>query len=221
MCGRFTLATPDQGTLRARFPQLGESVAIERRFNVAPGDDILAVTAERGGELLHWGLLPGYTTINARAETLVERPAFREAFRRRRCLVVADGFYEWQRRPGGGRRAFWITRTDGAPFAFAGLWAQRDGARRCAIVTTTPAPALSHVHDRMPVILPPDAEEPWLHGGVSSEALRDLCVPFEDVALTAVGPKVNDARFDDPACLEPPPGEPSAPQQLGLLDDHG
>ena len=130
MCGRYTLATPDPSQLRARFP-IGKHLEVRRRFNVAPGDDVLAVVrrpqSEPEGALLRWGLVPywaagskelGVKTINARAETVAERPAYRDAFARRRCLIVADGFYEWS-----GGTPHWITREDGEPFAFAGLWA--------------------------------------------------------------------------------------------------
>ena len=152
MCGRYSLATADAGRLRARFP-LGESVEIRQRFNVAPGDDVLAVTTSREGEprgdVLRWGLVPhwaadattGYKMINARAETVAERPAYRDAFARRRCLLVADGFYEWERREGLAKQPWWVTQADGKPFAFAGLWAIWHGPdetvlRTCSIVTT-------------------------------------------------------------------------------------
>ena len=133
MCGRYSLATPDPGDLRARFG-IGESVEIRTRYNVAPGDEVLAVTTDREGhprgELLRWGLVPswakspdtGLKMINARLETATEKPAFRRAFERFRCLIVADGFYEWRRATAGPKQPFHITRTDGRPFAFAGLW---------------------------------------------------------------------------------------------------
>jgi putative SOS response-associated peptidase YedK len=132
MCGRYTLAGPDPSQLRARYP-IGERLEVRRRWNVAPGDDVLAVVQrDRAqapeGELLRWGLVPfwasdpsgiGVKTINARAETVAERPAYRDAFERRRCLILADGFYEWS-----GGVPHWITLADGDPlFAFAGLWA--------------------------------------------------------------------------------------------------
>ena len=137
MCGRYTLAGPDPSVLRARFP-LGESVEIERRFNVAPGDDVVGVIRRREhepeGTLLRWGLVPhwakdpkvGYRTINARAESLDERPAFKRAFERHRCLIVADGFYEWRKlddSPRPPKQPYWIRLASGEPFAFAGLWA--------------------------------------------------------------------------------------------------
>src|SRR5690348_9457936 len=178
MCGRYTLATHDPADIRARFP-VGESVEIRQRYNVAPGDDVLAVTTDREGaprgELLHWGLVPswskgpggGLKMINARVETVAERPAFRRAFERYRCLIVADGFYEWRRQPGGPKQPFHITPTTGGVFAFAGLWSiwYADGGeklRSCTILTTTPNEAIAPLHDRMPVILAPDHEQRWL-----------------------------------------------------------
>ena len=224
MCGRYTLATPDLGQLRARWP-LAESLQIERRYNVAPGDDVLAVVqraddAAPEGTLLRWGLVPFWAkdpkavaakTINARAETVAERPAYRDAFERRRCLIVADGFFEWS-----GGVPHWITREDGAPFAFAGLWAswRPQGASReveplrsCAIVTTAAAGPVRALHDRMPVILPAgDAEAVWIDPATPAGALHALLAPAGPPALAfrPVSRNVNDARHDAPDCLDPP-----------------
>lgn len=222
MCGRYTLATPDPSALRARFG-LGEGVEIRRRFNVAPGDDVVTVTTDKEGaprgDTLRWGLVPhwahdpatGYKMINARAETISERPAYRDAFRRFRCLVVADGFYEWERRPGRPKQPWWITRADGEPFAFAGLWAIWHGPgdtvlRTCTIVTTRASRSLRDLHDRMPVILPPQAEAAWLDPGTTERDLEGLLVPWPDESTAArrVGTAVNDARHDGPDCLAPP-----------------
>jgi putative SOS response-associated peptidase YedK len=201
---------------------VGERVEVRRRFNVAPGDDVLAVTTDRDGaprgELLRWGLVPHWAEtpepplkmINARAETLAERPAYREAFERFRCLILADGFYEWQATP-SGKRAFHITRSDGVPFAFAGLWStwRRDDAelRSCSIVTTHANPALAPLHDRMPVILEPTTEDAWLDSTTPRQVLTELLRPLADdeTALREVGPAVNDARYDGPECLAAPP----------------
>lgn len=221
MCGRYSLAGPDPSTLRDRFP-LGERVEVRRRFNVAPGDQVLTVTTDRDGaprgEVLRWGLVPhwaadpatlGLKLINARSETMAEKASFRDAFERRRCLVLADGFYEWEKRPDGTKQPWWVTRPDGEPFAFAGLWATWRGRpdveplRTCAIVTTRASAALAHIHDRMPVMLPPGAEEAWLDHGTPPAVLRELCVPLEDTGTRALGAAVNDARYDGPDCLEP------------------
>jgi putative SOS response-associated peptidase YedK len=222
VCGRYTLATPNPAEVRARFP-IGESVEVRRRYNVAPGDEVLAVTTDREGaprgELLRWGLVPswakqpetGLKMINARVETVAERPAYRRAFQRYRCLIVADGFYEWRRIPSGPKQAFHITRSDGGVFAFAGLWSiwrGEDGRqlRTCTILTTAAGPAIAPLHDRMPVILGPGAEAAWLERSQPPERLRELLVGLgpEHTALRPVGPAVNDARYDGPECLAPP-----------------
>jgi putative SOS response-associated peptidase YedK len=230
MCGRYSLATPAGNDLRARFA-LGESLEVRQRFNVAPGDEVVTVTTskegEPRGELLKWGLVPhwakdpatGFKMINARAESVAEKPAYRDALKTRRCLVVADGFYEWQAREGRAKKLPWhVTRSDGAPFAFAGLWAIWHGPgdqvlRTCTIVTTDANATLRDVHDRMPVILPDQgAEEAWLDHGTPAPALAELLAPLDD-ALThrrAVGPAVSDARYDGPECLaDAGPDEPT------------
>jgi putative SOS response-associated peptidase YedK len=221
VCGRYSLAAPNPAEVRARFP-IDESVEIRRRYNVAPGDEVLAVTTDRDGnprgELLRWGLVPswakqadtGLKMINARLETVAERPAFRRAFERYRCLIIADGFYEWRRQPSGPKQAFHITRTDGLPFAFAGLWSIWYGEndqklRTCTIITTAASSAIAPLHDRMPVILAPDAEAAWLEASQPPARLRELLVGLgpDQTALRPVGPAVNDARYDGPECLAP------------------
>jgi putative SOS response-associated peptidase YedK len=228
MCGRYTLATPSPADVRARFP-VGESVEIRRRFNIAPGDDVLAVTTDKEGaprgELLRWGLVPswsrsqdtGLKMINARIETVAERPAFRRAFERYRCLILADGFYEWQRIPNRPKQPFHITRADQAPFAFAGLWSiwhREDGTklRSCTILTTAPNASIAELHDRMPVILEPDAERLWLDAAASPSQLREILggLPAPQTSLRPVGFAVNDARYDGPECLAPPQPDPQA-----------
>lgn len=225
MCGRYTLSGTDPSHLRARWP-IGERLEVRRRFNVAPGDDVLAVVAHdegpsgRAGALLRWGLVPswapdpkqlGVSTINARAETVAERPAYRDAFERRRCLILADGFYEWS-----GGMPHWITRRDGEPFAFAGLWAtwRPKGASRdveplrsCSIVTTAASGPVARLHDRMPVILAgAEPESLWIDPGSPADDLLALCraeaVPA--LELRPVSRAVNDARHDQPDCLDPP-----------------
>jgi len=225
VCGRYTLAGPDPSQLRARYP-IGERLEVRRRWNVAPGDDVLAVVqrapdAAPEGELLRWGLVPfwasdpsqvGVKTINARAETVAERPAYRDAFERRRCLIVADGFYEWS-----GGVPHWITLADrGAPFAFAGLWASwrpkgasREGEplRSCSIVTTAAAGPVRSLHDRMPVILTPEQEALWIDPATPAEELRAVCLSPDgapELQFRPVSRAVNDARYDGPECLDPP-----------------
>ncbi|MGH2888302.1 MAG: SOS response-associated peptidase [Solirubrobacteraceae bacterium] len=225
MCGRYSLAVQDPFDVRARFP-IGESVEVRRRFNVAPGDEVLAVTTDKQGEpcgeLLRWGLVPswakqpdtGLKMINARVETVAERPAFRRAFDRWRCLIVADGFYEW-RRTGGPKRPYHITETGGDLFAFAGLWSvwhAPDGGtlRTCTILTTAANDAVAQLHDRMPVILAPEHESAWLDASTPRVELEAALagLPAERTALTEVSTAVNDARYDGPECLAPPGTDP-------------
>jgi putative SOS response-associated peptidase YedK len=219
VCGRYTLAAPNPAEVRGRFP-IGESIEVRRRFNVAPGDQVLAVTTDRDGnprgELLRWGLVPswakqpdtGLKMINARVETVADRPAFRRAFERYRCLIIADGFYEWRRLPAGPKQPFHITRSDGGPFAFAGLWSIWRGEddrklRTCTILTTAANSAIAPLHDRMPVILEPASESAWLEPGQPTARLRELLggLTPRETTLRPVGPAVNDARYDGPECL--------------------
>lgn len=233
MCGRYTLTAPADA-LRQRFP-LGESVQLAVRFNVAPGDEVVTVGLRDGrpvGRLLRWGLVPpwapdpsgAFKMINARAETVAEKPAYRDAFARRRCLVLADGFYEW-RRVGPLRQPYHVTRADGAPFAFAGLWSgwrdptggpDGDGwLRTCAIVTTEANARIADIHPRMPVILDPAAEAEWLDPATPPARLHELLrpLPAELTAVRPVSQAVNDARRDGPECLaDPAPTAPAAAQ---------
>jgi putative SOS response-associated peptidase YedK len=228
MCGRYTLSTPDPAAIRDRFP-IGESIEVRQRFNVAPGDEVLAVTTDKEGtprgDLLRWGLVPtwakspdtGMKMINARLETVSERPAYRRAFERFRCLIVADGFYEWQPTATGPKQPFHITRDDGGLFAFAGLWSiwhAPDGGklRTCTILTTAANSAISGLHDRMPVILGRDSEPEWLDISTPPVRLTEILagLPADKTALTPVGLAVNDARYDGPDCLAPPAEDPQA-----------
>jgi putative SOS response-associated peptidase YedK len=221
MCGRYTLTDPDPRLLRFRFG-LTESAEIEQeaRYNVAPTDPVLAVRLNREGQrvpgTLRWGLVPHYADpddfdrllINARAETVAEASAFRDAFRAHRCLIVADGFYEW-REEETGKKPVWITRPSREPFAFAGLWAKAsrtDGSalHSCAIVTCEPGEVVAPIHDRMPVLLEQGAESPWLDPEANEEALRALLRPTDELMVTEVSDAVNDVRQDGPALIEPP-----------------
>jgi putative SOS response-associated peptidase YedK len=228
VCGRYTLATPDPAEIRARFGIAGP-VDIRPRYNVAPGDEVLAVTTDREGqrrgELLRWGLVPswsktpdhGLKMINARVETVATRPAFRGALERFRCLIVADGFYEWRRMPEGRKQAFHITRGDGELLAFAGLWSiwrgpDGDKLRSCTILTAGANTAIAPLHDRMPIILDPEAESPWLYSRTPVAELGKLLdgLPPSRTSIRPVGPAVNDARYDGPECLEDPREEQPA-----------
>jgi putative SOS response-associated peptidase YedK len=226
MCGRYTLTNPDPVKLSTRF-MLGESAVpkFEPRFNVAPTDPVLAVRrtddAAREAGRLRWGLVPGRWAeksgarplINARAEGLTSQPAFAESFRERRCLIPADGFYEW-RRDEHGRRPFWIARPDGDLFAFAGIWAalparasgdEGELLHSCAIVTTEPNTLIRPIHDRMPVILDPSLEAAWLDPEAEEDELLAMLgpAPADLLALREISDAVNDVRNDGPELLEP------------------
>lgn len=221
MCGRYTLTDPDPRLLRLRFG-LDESVEIEQpaRYNVAPTDPVLAIRVNDGGARepgrLRWGLIPqdadpkdfGRGPINARAETVAKARPFREAFERGRCLIVADGFYEW-RQTETGKRPMWITRPEREFFAFAGISAatpREDGSavHSCAIITCPPGEVVAPIHDRMPVILDPDAEPAWLDPDRSRDDLLELLQPTDELEVTEASELVNDVRNDGPELIEPP-----------------
>jgi putative SOS response-associated peptidase YedK len=237
MCGRYTLAAPDPAQLRARFG-IAEAVALTPRYNVAPGDRILAITTDKAGvartEDLRWGLVPPFLSepgpsgrmINARAESVAEKPAYRGAFQRFRCLIPADGFYEWARLGDGPKRAFHITRADHEAFAFAGLWSvwhrgMDDEIRSATIITAAANSAVAPLHDRMPVILAPANEATWLDPATPAPVLTHLLsgLSAEGTALRPVGPAVNNARYDGPDCLADPPADTgeAAPAQTALF----
>jgi putative SOS response-associated peptidase YedK len=227
MCGRFAFYSPHEAVTRL----FGVVAApeIEPRYNIAPTQFVAAVretNGPRGLAMLYWGLVPswardkaiGARMINARAETLVEKPSFRTAFRRRRCLVLADGYYEWQRQA-AVKQPYFIGFVDGAPFGMAGLWERwRDPAtgeplESCCIVTTSPAPAVAHVHDRMPAIIPPAAHAEWLDPrNEATDRLARLLGPCDLPGLQArpVSRRVNDARNQGPDLIEQAPITPDA-----------
>ena len=218
MCGRYSLIA-DLGELAKRYEFDGDELALEPAHNIAPTQDVLTVVGgeTRRGGFMRWGLIPrwaknasiGSRMINARAETVSEKPAFRDALRRRRCLVLADGFYEWQR-TGAARKPMRVVMRAGEPFAFAGLWSvwrDPDGNRipSCAIITTTANDLLRPVHDRMPVVLPREMEEFWLDRSVDDpDALGSVLTPYPDDAMKAyeVSTLVNSAANDGPEVIE-------------------
>jgi len=226
MCGRYTNRFTWK-ELHERLDLIGTPLNLRPRYNVAPSQDVAVVRASNAGRtlaMLRWGLIPGWARdptighklINARSETAAEKPSFRSAFRHRRCLIPADGFYEWQRR-GGTRRPWLFGLRDGAPMIFAGLWerwtvpegaaltgslAERspgDAVETCTILTTAANETVAPVHGRMPVILESDAWDPWLAGG------RVALGPCPADAMTAhpVSTHVNRPANDDPRCVEP------------------
>ena len=220
MCGRFVLkGSPSE---IARMLGLDIVPNLEPRYNIAPGQDVLAVRltdAGRAAVRLRWGLVPfwakdaaiGNKMINARAETVAGKAAFRHAFRKRRCLIPADGFYEWQERgKGRPRQPFHIHKADGAPFAFAGLWERwgrgSEALESCTIVTTSAPRSLEAIHERVPVILTADGMEAWLATPEeAADGLQGLLAPLPDGELVAepVSSAVNNVRNDGPECQEP------------------
>jgi putative SOS response-associated peptidase YedK len=222
MCGRYSLAVTNPAQVRVSYP-VGEALEIRPRYNVAPTDPVLAVTTDRAGqprgEMLRWGLVPGWARdahgaarmINARAETVAERPAYSRAFERMRCLIPADGFYEWQRSSTGPKQPFHITATGRELFAFAGIWSvwhAPDGGtlRSCSILTTAANEVIAPLHDRMPVILGREQESTWLDPVTPVPALFELLagLPAAETSLRPVSTAVNDVRYDGPDCLRDP-----------------
>lgn len=222
MCGRFTL-TADPADLQEAFEWVNFGNAIlTPRYNIAPTQPI-AVVANKGKNMLDfftWGLVPfwakdpsfGSRMINARAETLAEKPSFKNAFRRRRCLILADGFYEWQKIPGEKVKIpTYIHLKDRKPFAFAGLWEEwnsSDGSQilSATIITTKPNELVKHIHNRMPVILPESVFEQWLAPGeADSQDLSTLLRPFDASQMVTypVSRMVNNPQNDNPACIQP------------------
>ncbi|QDV35659.1 SOS response-associated peptidase [Tautonia plasticadhaerens] len=218
MCGRYTLRTTAREI--AETFDVPEVPELPARFNIAPTQDVPVVRLGDGGRefhLLHWGLIPswaddpdiGSRMINARAETVAEKPAFRRAFRSRRCLVVSDGFFEW-RREGGRKQPYFIRMKDDRPFAFAGLWERWDKLgepiESCTLITGEPNEVVALIHDRMPVIVPESAYEHWLDPDVQDpKRLQGLLVPCpsEEMEAYPVSTLVNSPSNDVERCVEP------------------
>lgn len=220
MCGRYAFFSPAEAVRRTF--ALDEVPELEPRYNIAPTQDVPSVRAGEEGArafvMLHWGLVPkwakeraiGNRMINARSETLAEKPSFRDAFRKRRCLVLADGWYEWQVAP-GGKQPWFIRMKDARPFAFAGLWERwkdpADGGMldSCAIVTTDASQSIRKIHDRMPAVLAESDWDRWLDTAFSdTDKLSELLHPFEPKALQAwpVSRLVNAPKNQGPKLVE-------------------
>lgn len=221
MCGRFTLAA-DQTTLSMTFPGFNIPEAPSPRYNIAPSQPVAVVANRetRDLEFYKWGLIPfwakdpaiGNRMINARAESLGEKAAFKHAYKRRRCVILADGFYEWHRPPGEKHKIpVRIQMRSGAPFAFAGLWESwkpEDAVPvlSCAIITCEPNALMAKIHPRMPVILDPEDFDRWLDPAPHDPGSLDgLLRPYDAEAMTAypVSTLVNNPLNDDPGCIEP------------------
>lgn len=240
MCGRFTVAVPREDLLD-EFGLTEAPFDIHPRYNVAPTQIAPVILAGEDGRLrlagFRWGLVPWWATgidvgsrmINARAESMADKPAFRDAFRQRRCLVPTDGWFEWQR-TGSRKTPMWIHMRSRRPFAFAGLWEswgpRDDRLHTFTIVTTDAAPAVKHIHDRMPVVLGREARERWLAPETTAGELLELARPYagDDLDFWPVSTLVNSPNNDLPDCLYPvetpvampgdPPAESSSPDEL-------
>ena len=222
MCGRFTL-TATTTTLTETFPGLELSDQPIPRYNITPTQDVAVVANNNAAkiEFFRWGLIPswakdpaiGNRMINARSETLAEKPSFRTAYKRRRCLVLADGYYEWRKQPGGGAKTpYYIRMASAQLFAFAGLWEQwkptreSDAVLSCTIITCPPNKMLEQIHHRMPVILDNDAYDQWLKPTDQAPAeLNHLLKPYpaDEMTAFAVSRLVNKPSNDTPDCILP------------------
>ena len=220
MCGRFALKAPPR-TIQEHF-HLPETIELAPRYNIAPSQAIAVVRHLQGDknrqlDSLRWGLIPhwakdmkiGYKMINARSETLAHKPSFRTAFKKRRCLIVADGFYEWKH-AGRRKEPFYVQLENGTVFGFAGLWESwksPDGniVESCTVITTSANELIRKIHDRMPVILPPEDYETWLQDSTQEQTLQQLLAPYpaEKMEMYRVSSEVNSPKNDTPACILP------------------
>jgi putative SOS response-associated peptidase YedK len=219
MCGRFTLRTTGEAV--ADFFGLREIPTLPPRFNIAPTQPVPVVRMSQEGRelaMLRWGLIPswaehpaiGNRMMNARADGVATKPSFRKAFRQRRCLVVADGFYEWKKL-NGRKQPYYLHMKDGQPFAFAGIWEHWDRGKEpiesCTILTTEPNELAASIHDRMPVILNPADYDVWLDPKVQDMQRLEppLLVPYTSEVMAAypVSTRVNSPANNDAGCIEP------------------
>lgn len=218
MCGRFSIFA-DPSRLAERFEVGLPAEGLRPRYNAAPTQALPVILNEgdRAIQLLRWGLVPfwakdpsiGSQMINARAETLAEKPSFRNALKKRRCLVLADGFYEWKKTP-TGKIPMRVALTSGDPFAFAGLWEiwdspEGDKLRTFTIVTTSPNELVEPIHNRMPVILRPEHEALWMDNHAEPAAWLDVLRPYPAELMRAypISKRVNSVGNDDPDVVKP------------------
>lgn len=217
MCGRFSLTQSAEPI--AQIFQLPDLPDLKPRYNIAPSQQVATIIqpTQREFRWMRWGLIPswakdpkiGNKLINARAETLAEKPSFRNAFKRRRCLIIADGFYEWQKLE-KRKQPYYIKMQDGNPFAFAGLWEswkspQGEEIVSCTIVTTAANSLMEPIHDRMPVILSPDECDRWLDSSASeAQVLKNLLKPYNSDEMLAfpVSSTVNSPANDRAECIK-------------------
>ena len=220
MCGRFALKAPPR-TIQQHF-DLSETVNLSPRFNIAPSQDVAVIRHLSGKgcrqlDMLRWGLIPGwakdmkisYRMINARAETLAQKPAFRTAFKKRRCIIAADGFYEWLHL-GKTKQPFFVHMKNNAVFGFAGLWESWNNpeghtVESCTIITTSANDLVRKIHDRMPVILYPARYEAWLQDSTPEQTLQQFLMPYpaDKMESYRVSSEVNSPKNDTMECMRP------------------
>lgn len=234
MCGRFTLAkTPKQ--IREDFPELPAPARLAPRYNIAPTQAVCAWMADPAPrmEIFSWGLIPhwardpsiGAKLINARAETLLEKPSFKQAFRRKRCLIPADGWYEWQTAPNKKKQPMYFHRSDGRCFAFAGLWDEwhdKSGGMilSCTVITTRPNALTRRIHPRMPAILREEDHSAWLKSEENDLSLLSRMlepVAADGFTVHPVSPAVNRATAEGPDLVLPVTLPPAGPIQTELF----
>ncbi|WP_050927480.1 SOS response-associated peptidase [Aestuariivita boseongensis] len=218
MCGRFAITLPNDAMAQLFQAQPANDLPVVPNFNVCPTNPVHVITASDGArrlQAMRWGFLPhwyktptdGPLLINARSETIAEKPAFRSAARERRCLVVATGFFEWTKTEEGARLPWYITRADEAPIAFAGVWQiwGKEDARQttCAIVTTPANQHMAQIHHRMPLILDPKDWPLWLGEAGKGAALLMKPGPEGRLSYHRVDPAVNSNRASGPQLIEP------------------
>lgn len=220
MCGRFSL-TKEEAEIEKRFNAKFYSNDLIKRYNVAPGQLALVMTGEKPGELqlFKWGLVPswanepkiGYKMINAKSETIFEKPSFRNLVKKRRCLVISDGFYEWKPLTGKYKQPYRILKNDGGLFAFAGLWdawtdkSSGEILNTFTVITTDANEVVAPIHNRMPVILHQEDESKWIGNQLSNEEIAGMLKPIESEMITTypVSEKVNSPVNDDESILIP------------------
>lgn len=220
MCGRFSLTAPLEEIIEFFNIVNGDELDYEISYNIAPSQNVFSIVSDgvnnRGG-FLRWGLVPswadnpsiGYKMINARSETIDEKASFKTLLKRRRCLIVGDGFYEWKRDAQGNKRPFRMVHKDNNLFAFAGLWDrwEKEGTvlHTCTIITTKPNEIMKEIHDRMPVILPEDAQKIWLDRNIQdTNQLKHLLTPYaaEEMIAYEVSPLVNSPKHNQVECIQ-------------------
>ena len=219
MCGRYRLKDPKEAF---DWLEVVPAFEVRPRFNIAPSQRVPVVTGAGQVEEMIWGIVPVWAKetskalINARSESVREKRSFKSSFQQRRCLVPADGFYEWARI---GKMPYFFTVDGGAPFAIAGIWEQAQDVPRCCLLTTSANHVLEPIHDRMPVIVRREDWDEWLSPTeLADRAFQRITTPYraDEMAVVAVSPLVNSARVDDPRCCEAAASAPEAPQKLKI-----